>query len=174
MESISFGEFARHVKTLLLLRHAKSSWEDRSLSDHDRPLNERGERDAPRMGRLLRDENRWPDLILSSTATRARRTTQLLIEAVDRETEVRYLSKLYLAEPEDYVEAVRRVGGEADSVLLVGHNPGLEMLVQRLTGEWHRLPTAALVCVTLPIDTWKDLEASDGRLAGLWLPRKQE
>lgn len=162
------------MKTLLILRHAKSSWEDRSLSDHDRPLNHRGEQDAPRIGRLLRDEGLWPDLILSSTATRARRTTELLLEAADREPEVRYLSELYLAEPEDYLEAVRRVGGEADSVLLVGHNPGLEMLVQRLTGEWHRLPTAALAHITLPIDAWKALEAAGGELADLWLPRELE
>lgn len=162
------------MRTLLILRHAKSSWEDRTLSDHDRPLNERGERDAPRMGRLLHDDNLWPDLILCSTATRARRTTELLLQADDHETEVRYLSKLYLAEPEDYVDVVRRVGGEAESVLLVGHNPGLEMLVQLLTGDWHRLPTAALACVTLPIDVWKALESGGGELAGLWLPRELE
>lgn len=172
------------MKTLLLLRHAKSSWEDRSLSDHDRPLNPRGERDAPRMGQLLRDEGLWPDLILCSTARRTRRTARLLLASADddsepdtpdEETEIRYLSELYLAEPEDYLAAVRRAGGEAKSVLVLGHNPGLEMLVQHLTGEWHRLPTAALARVDVPIDAWReleDLEAGGGTLAGLWRPKE--
>lgn len=173
------------MKTLLLLRHAKSSWEDRSLSDHDRPLNPRGERDAPRMGRLLRDEGSWPDLVLCSTARRARRTARLLLARADDDapdddtpddaTDIRYLSELYLAEPEDYLAAVRRAGGEAKSVLVVGHNPGLEMLLQRLTGEWHRLPTAALARVELAIDSWgelEDLEEGRGALAGLWLPKE--
>jgi len=168
------------MKTLLLLRHAKSSWEDRSLSDHDRPLNERGERDAPRMGQLLRDEGLWPDLILSSTARRARRTAELMVAdpddgTSDDDTEIRYLSELYLADPEDCLAAVRRVGGEAQCVLVVGHNPGLEMLLQSLTDEWHRLPTAALARIDLPIDIWKDLEdlePGSGVLAGLWRPKE--
>lgn len=168
------------MKTLLLLRHAKSSWEDRSLSDHDRPLNERGERDAPRMGRLLREEDLWPDLILSSTARRARRTTELLFadpdeDTPDGDTEVRYLSELYMADPEDCLATVRRVGGEARSVLVVGHNPGLEMLLQSLIDEWHRLPTAAVARIDLPVDTWKDLEELEpggGVLTGLWRPKE--
>jgi phosphohistidine phosphatase len=170
------------MKTLLLLRHAKSSWEDRSLSDHDRPLNERGERDAPRMGRRLRDQGVWPDLIFSSTARRARRTAELLLASPDEntpdedtpggDTEIRYLSELYLAEPEEYLAAVRRAGGEAESVLVVGHNPGLEMLLQSLTGEWHRLPTAALARIDLPIEAWTDLEPGGGELAGLWRPKE--
>lgn len=163
------------MKKLLLLRHAKSSWEDRSLSDHDRPLNERGERDAPRMGRLLRDEGLWPDLILSSTARRARRTAELLLtdresDTSEDDTEIRYLSELYLADPEDYLGAVRRVAGQAESVLVVGHNPGLEMLLQSLTDAWHRLPTAAIARIDLPIDAWTDLTPGKGVLAGLWRP----
>jgi len=132
------------------------------------------------MGRLLRDEGLWPDLVLSSTARRARRTTGLLLadpdeDTPDGDTEVRYLSELYLADPEDYLAAVRRVGGEAQPVLVVGHNPGLEMLLQGLTDEWHRLPTAALARIDLPIETWKDLEdleAGSGVLAGLWRPKE--
>lgn len=165
------------MKTLLLLRHAKSSWEDRSLSDHDRPLNERGKRDASRMAQLLRDEGLWPERILSSTARRARRTAELLLADPEEDTsgddtEVRYLSELYMADPEDYLGAVRRVGGQAESVLVVGHNPGLEMLLQSLIGEWHRLPTAALARIDLPIDTWTDLEPGGGVLAGLWRPKE--
>jgi len=160
------------MKTLLILRHAKSSWDDTTLSDHDRPLNERGEQDAPRMGQLLNDEDLWPDLILTSTATRAATTAELVIDGQGFEGELRYLSELYLAGPEDYLDCLRRIGGKANCVMVVGHNPGLEMLVQMMSGHWRRMPTAALACVALPIDDWKDIEPGVGELAGIWLPKE--
>lgn len=160
------------MKTLLILRHAKSSWDDSSLSDHDRPLNKRGKLAAHRMGRLLDDENLWPDLILSSTAERAATTTQRLVdaggEAGSFAGEICYLHELYGAGPHDLIEAVRESGGDAGSVMVVAHNPGLEDLVQQMTGEYYRLPTAALVRIFVPIDHWHDLEADGGTLAGIW------
>ena len=90
------------MKTLLILRHAKSDWETPDVADHDRPLNGRGKRDAPRMGRLLRDENLVPDLIISSTAKRARKTAKLVAEASGYEGEIRLAETLYLAGPEAY------------------------------------------------------------------------
>ncbi len=160
------------VKTLLILRHAKSSWDDDSLSDHDRPLNKRGKRAAHRMGRLLDEENLWPDLILSSTAERAATTTQRVTEAGGFAGEVYYIRELYGAGPQDLIEAVRELGDEAGSVMIVAHNPGLEDLVHQMTGENHRLPTAALVRILVPIENWGDLEADGGTLAGIWLPRE--
>jgi phosphohistidine phosphatase len=164
------------MKTLLILRHAKSSWDDVSLSDHDRPLTGRGRRAAHRMGRLLDDEALWPDLILSSTAERAATTTQRLVDAGGLAGgfagEIHYLRELYFAGPHDYIEAVRELGGETGSVMVVGHNPGLENLVQELTAHWERLPTAALVRILVPIDRWHDLEAGNGTLAGVWRPKE--
>ena len=160
------------MKTLLVLRHAKSSWDDRSLSDHDRPLNPRGHRDAPRMGELLDDEGIWPDLILSSTANRAATTAQLLTGGQSFTGEIRYLSELYLAGPDDYIDTIRRLAGDADSVMVVGHNPGLELIVQMMTGAWERMPTAALARIEIPIDDWRDLEAGGGELAGIWRPKE--
>lgn len=160
------------MKTLLILRHAKSSWDDESLSDHDRPLNKRGKRAAHRMGRLLEEEALWPDLILSSTAERAATTTLRVVDAGGFGGDILYLRELYHAGPGDYIEAVRELGGEAGCVMVVGHNPGLESLVQTMTGEWHTLPTAALVRVTIPIDDWADLEAGGGELAGIWRPKE--
>lgn len=162
----------RQLKTLFILRHAKSSWDDDSLSDHDRPLNKRGKRAAHRMGRLLDEENLWPDLILSSTAERAATTTQRVTEAGGFAGEIGYLHELYGAGPHDLVDIVRELGGEAGSVMIVAHNPGLEDLVHQMTGEYQRLPTAALVRILLPIDHWRDLEADGGTLAGIWRPKE--
>lgn len=160
------------MKTLLILRHAKSSWEDESLADHDRPLNKRGKRAAHRMGRLLEEEALWPDLILCSTAERATTTVQHVTEAGGFMGQTYYLRELYGAPPSGYIDAVSTLGDEADCVMVVGHNPGLAMLVEELTGEWHRIPTATLVSVTFDIEDWSDLESAEGQLAGLWRPKE--
>jgi len=161
------------VKTLLILRHAKSSWQQPGQDDHDRPLNDRGKRDAPRMGRLLADEDRVPDLILSSTARRARRTAEIVAEACGYDGEIVLCRDFYDAEPEAYLEAVRARGGSAERVMVVGHNPILEMLVEHLTGRAETMPTAALAEVALPIDGWEALdEETRGRLVRVWRPRE--
>jgi phosphohistidine phosphatase len=165
------------MKTLLILRHAKSSWKDDALPDHDRPLNKRGKADAPRMGKLLRDEDLVPDLILSSDARRARATAELAAEESHFEGEITFLRDLYAAEPEAYLDALAQMGGEAACVMVVGHNPGLEELLQELTGEYQPLPTAALAQVSLPLDRWSDLSAEpeaagvQGKLVNLWNPK---
>lgn len=162
------------MKTLLILRHAKSSWGDARLSDHERPLNARGAQDAPTMGRLLRQEELAPDLILSSSARRAVDTAQLVAESCGYEDEIFVLRTLYHGAPEDFMEAVHEHGGEADVILVVGHNPGLEELVEELTGEDEIMPTAALAHVSLAINSWAqlDLDGAQGRLQNLWRPKE--
>ena len=161
------------MKSLLVLRHAKSSWKRSELSDHDRPLNRRGKRDAPRMGRLIRDSDLVPDLILSSSAVRARNTALAIAEACGHACEVRVLRELYLAEPEDYALLLEKLPDSRSSAMVVGHNPGLEELVEALSGEHQVLPTAALAWIDLPIERWSEL-ALDGssRLRQAWLPRE--
>ncbi|MCA9071607.1 MAG: histidine phosphatase family protein, partial [Planctomycetaceae bacterium] len=95
------------MKTLFLMRHAKSSWKDESLPDHDRPLNKRGKRDAPRMGQLLLEQGVHPDRWLSSTALRARRTAELLAETLQFAGEIEFRSELYHAEPEQFLSVIR-------------------------------------------------------------------
>lgn len=161
------------MKTLLVLRHAKSSWADASLADHDRPLKKRGRRDAPRMGELIRDEGLTPDLIVSSTAKRARQTAAPVAEACGYEGEVQFTRDLYHADPEEIVQVLRPLPDEAERVLIVGHNPGLEDLVEALTDGYERMPTAALAQIELPIERWADLrEDTEGELIALWLPRE--
>ena len=161
------------MKTLLILRHAKSSWRELGLSDHDRPLNKRGKRDAPRIGSLLSREDLLPDLIISSTAVRARKTAQLVMEASGYDGELRLEGDLYAAEPQAYVDILQALPDEIGRVMVVGHNPGLEELLEQLTGDAESLPTAALAQVSLNLEAWQDLdEDTQASLIHLWLPRQ--
>jgi phosphohistidine phosphatase len=175
LETLAQGENA--MKTLLILRHAKSSWKDETLPDFDRPLNKRGQEDAPRMGKLLHDQGLVPDLILGSDARRAVATAQLAAEEAHYEGEIIFLNDLYAAEPEAYLAALAGQGGEAACVMVVGHNPGLEELLEQLTGEYQPLPTAALAQVSLPIEHWSELDPSaeneiaQGKLVNIWRPK---
>jgi phosphohistidine phosphatase len=161
------------VKTLLILRHAKSDWGDPGLDDHDRPLNKRGKRDALRVGRLLREEDLVPDLVLTSTATRAARTARRVARAAAFAGKTRPTSALYLAGPRAYLKVLRALPDSYGRVLVVGHNPGLEELVAHLTGEPVAMPTAALARVTLPLERWHDLtDVTRGTLEQVWRPRE--
>ena len=161
------------MKTLLILRHAKSSWQNPDLSDHDRPLNKRGLNDAHRMGKLLYDEDLLPDLILCSSAKRAQKTAELLIEASGYTGEFQVSRDLYAHYSEAYLMILSEMDNVYQSIMIVGHNPGLEELLNTLTGEWHRMPTASLAEVALPIDDWSILDDEiDGVLVNLWRPKE--
>ncbi len=161
------------MKTLLILRHAKSSWSDASLSDHDRPLNKRGKGDAPKMGSLLRAEELTPDLIISSSAKRAIRTAEGVAETCGFDGQIIATRDLYHADPESYFEVLRLLGERNAVVMVVGHNPGMEELLESLTGEWVRMPTAALAEVRMNTDDWSSVsDGTSGELANLWLPRE--
>ncbi len=161
------------MKTLLVLRHAKSSWSDPTLDDHERPLNTRGRRDGPRMGKLVREYGLIPDVVISSNAMRARMTAEAVVEAARYAGEILLDQRLYMAGPTDILSLLRTVGEKAETVMIVGHNPGLEELVAQLTGERQDLPTAALARIGLPIDRWRDLKLSTrGTLLGHWRPKE--
>lgn len=161
------------MKTLLLLRHAKSSWDNDRLSDFERPLNNRGREDAPRMGRMLSGLGLTPDLIISSTAKRAATTAELVALSSSCDGDIRYTDALYLAEADEYLAVARRVADNVATLMLVGHNPGLEELVGRLSGHDERMPTAALAAFRLPIDTWRELGRKEPyELIGVWRPKE--
>ncbi len=160
------------MKTLLLLRHAKSSWKDTSVKDFDRPLNQRGLKAAPAIGRLMRKRKLQPELVLSSPAERARQTTQLVLEAAGLKTEVRYDERIYEASAARLFEIVSQIDEEAGMVMMVGHNPGFEELLEALTGEARSLSTAALACIELDIERWNKVKAGENQLA--WLVRPKE
>jgi phosphohistidine phosphatase len=161
------------MKTLLILRHAKSSWDNANLTDHQRPLNDRGKTDAPRMGRVLRDHDLTPDLIIASSAERALATAELVALACDYENDIKVTRHLYLAGPEDYLEVLQRVDNRYQRVMVVGHNPGMEELVEELTGQSVTMPTAALAHVTFALDDWRALtDETPATLENVWLPKE--
>jgi phosphohistidine phosphatase len=161
------------MKTLLLLRHAKSSWKHDDLDDHDRPLNKRGKRDAPKMGELLAAEKLLPDLIVSSTARRARMTTEQLIDHSGYRGETRLIRELYHADRAGLVQLVACLPDHSARVLLVGHNPTFEEFLEQVTGAYLPFTTAALAVVELPIETWSGFSADTrGQLLKAWQPRE--
>ena len=161
------------MKTLLVLRHAKSSWKEDSLPDRERPLNKRGREDAPKMGALLRKQDLLPDLVLSSPARRARSTAELVIEESGYDGEVEFRETLYSFESGSYLKALSELADTCQRVLVVGHNPAMEELVEALTGEYLPMPTAALAQIELPIEHWSELaKRRSGRLVNLWRPKE--
>jgi len=160
------------MKTLLILRHAKSSWKHPGLADHDRPLNKRGQESAPRMGQLLYEEDLVPEVILCSTARRAVDTANLLAEACGFDGETIRSHTLYPGWPDDYLNLLRSLTDEIEIAMVIGHNPGLEALLELLTDESEHLPTAAIALIRLPISRWSDLkDETEGDLQAIWRPR---
>ena len=165
------------MKTLILMRHAKSSREDPRLPDHDRPLNKRGKLDAPRMGGLLRMHGLTPDLIISSSAARALATAEAVGDACNyTDTDgVRVAPDLYPGDPPDYVRVLREIPEGFHRVLIVAHNPGIETFLSELVERDEILPTAAVAIVQLPIERWKDFTGkAHGVLTAVWRPGEIE
>lgn len=163
------------MKTLLLMRHAKSSWKDSDQDDYDRTLNKRGKRDAPRMGQLLKDEQLLPDLVLASSAKRCRKTAEHVIHESGYRGETRFVAELYEADADRIAAVLESLPDHALRLLVIAHNPGLETFVEQLTGEYTPLTTAALAHVELPIELWSELAAvRSAKLVKLWQPRELE
>ncbi|VAX40637.1 phosphoglycerate mutase family domain protein [hydrothermal vent metagenome] len=162
----------KQFKHLLIMRHAKSSWKKSGTNDHDRPLNKRGKRDAPRMGELLIEKKRVPELILSSTATRARSTASLVAEGADYDGVVELDDNLYHPSVSNCIEVLRKLYYNYASILLVAHNPGMEELLLHFTGQYHFFPTATIAFVKLPLSSWRDLTMqTKGKLKNIWKPK---
>jgi phosphohistidine phosphatase len=125
------------------------------------------------MGELVREYGLMPDVVISSDAVRARLTAVAVVEAARYAGEILLDQRLYMASPADILSLLRTVPEKAETVMIVGHNPGLEELVAQLTGERQDLPTAALAQIALPIDRWRDLTLSTrGTLVGHWRPKE--
>jgi len=167
------------LRRLVVLRHAKSAW-PRGVDDHERPLGPRGLRDAPAAGRALAAADCLPDLALCSTAERARRTWELAASQWGTPPPVRHDPRLYGAEVPELLAVVREVPPEVGTLLLVGHNPGLEELVLELAGDGlddalddvrTKFPTSAIAVLAWHGDSWHDLAAGTALLTGMIVPR---
>ena len=158
------------VKSLLLMRHAKSDWADSDLSDFDRPLNKRGRSDAPRMAALLNRGAGFPDFVLSSPAHRARQTAELIL-AGGGGPSLRLDDRLYLADPSTLTLTLRDAEDDCASGLVIAHNPGMEEWAMDLCGCHLRFPTAAVACLQLDINRWADTVTGCGQLYWFVTPR---
>lgn len=157
------------VVQLILMRHAKSSWADDSLNDHDRPLNVRGTTAAPVMAKWLAAHHLYPDQILTSSARRTCETAEIIANSLnfksksqknkerdDKASEIKVVPELYLASPQTILRAIQANASEmAKTVLVLGHNPGMEVLVSSLSNDFTEMPTASLAVFTTPEKNWK-------------------
>ena len=151
------------MKTLYLLRHAKSSWSFDELSDQERPLNERGREDAPHMGQALAKRNIRPDVIVSSSAVRALTTAALVAREINYPHEKIVVEPaIYPADADDLIAIIRALPDTAASALLVGHNPTFTTAANRLSPtSFNDLPTAALVCLRFQCEQWEEVSRAN-------------
>ena len=166
------------MKHLTLLRHGKSDRDARYRTDYDRPLKERGRRDAPQMGEYLASLDLVPDLIVSSPAERARMTAELFAEGAGYDEAIDWDEGIYAASAAELMAILRRQPDDADHVLFVGHNPGFEDLTSALAGIGQRgatygvrIPTASAVHIALDVARWKDVRPGCGELLWLMTPK---
>lgn len=162
------------MKTLYLLRHAKSSWENPSLSDFDRPLNERGLLAAPLTGFEMLKRKLVPQMILSSPAVRALETAELVVKAGEFGSSIVVNDRIYEASPRCLLEVISKIDDERNPAMIVGHNPGMEGLIRILTGAVEPMPTAALAVLDLDIERWQDAMDGCGKTREVLRPRDIE
>jgi phosphohistidine phosphatase len=159
-------------KTLLVLRHAKSNWNDNSLTDHERPLNKRGRNQGSKMGKLLKELDLIPDYILSSTAKRAIDTSELIVEFSGFKGKINSDSSLYHQTSEQYIKVLADIPDIYSKVLIVGHNPSIENLIEKLTNRIELMKTCYLARIDINIKSWKDItsERDKSVLIDIWRP----
>jgi len=167
-------DITEDMKTLYLLRHAKSSWKDENLLDIERPLNRRGRKACEIVGGFLKKEKIIPDLVLSSSAVRARQTAEIVIESAKLSTELRFDERIYEAGPNRLLDVVRQIEKSKKSVLLVGHNPGLEEFLDLLTGTTESMPTGTISKVVLSASNWAGTGDQGGTLEWILKPKHSQ
>lgn len=160
------------MKTLFLMRHAKSSWKDETLPDFGRPLNRRGKRAAETMGKYFKTKAIAPELIVCSPAVRARETLELVTKAAKWSTEVRYDQRIYEASGMRLAEVVSQIDNDRKVAMLVGHNPGMEELLFLLTGERVTIPTGTVAKIEVKANRWAN--AADKRATLEWVVKPRE
>jgi len=163
------------MRTLTIIRHAKSSWEQEGLSDFERPLNDRGRRDAPVMAARLKKDAAQPDLLVSSPALRAITTARVFADVLGIPTEsIQLQAKIYDASLSTLLNVVQSLDDQYPHIALFGHNPGLSQLAQRLAeGDIDELPTCAIVQISLPAKHWRNAGSEIGTLRYSSWPKDQ-
>lgn len=161
-------------KTLYLIRHAKSSWDDPSLRDHDRPLNKRGKRDAPFMAKKLKEKNIIPDLIISSTAERAIEFANILAEELDyKKKNIKAEKDMYMAGESEMLKILQDVDDRYKTVFMIGHNPYITSFAGRMSGHAvDNIPTSGVFGISFDVDKWSDIKIGKGSFISFDYPKK--
>lgn len=163
------------MKTLYVIRHAKSSWDDPTLSDFDRPLNNRGKKDAPEMGKRLKQRKVLPDLFLSSPAERARTTCYAIAEELGYpESKIKTDKNLYHAEDAEILRIIQSLDNKYACVWIFGHNPGLTDFVNLLADAGiDNIPTCGVVACSLNVQSWDEVSRKKGVVTFFDFPKKK-
>ncbi|MGI9449730.1 MAG: SixA phosphatase family protein [Geminicoccaceae bacterium] len=173
------------MRRLMLLRHAKSSWDHMDLDDVDRPLAPRGRAAAPLLGRYISHENLQPDLVLCSSASRTRQTWELVSAEWDRSDKARLprfeiRPSLYLAGYAEMLSMIQRIDGDIVNVMIIGHNPGMSQLAMHLVAQGDprglkemskKFPTAALAVIQFSAESWSSIKPGQGKLESFVRPK---
>ncbi len=164
------------MKKLYLIRHAKSSWENHLLPDFDRPLSDRGKRDAPKIGEVLRTKSIKPDLIISSGAKRAITTAKILSAELNYPHEsIVEDSSIYEATTQTLLNVINKIDDKNELLFLIGHNPTFTVLANLLGNKFiDNMPTCAVAELELDVNSWKDVSTDCGKLVGFEYPKKYD
>lgn len=164
------------MKTLYIVRHAKSSWDHPKLGDIDRPLNNRGKKNAPEMGRRLAKRQIKPGMIMASPAKRARATAKMIAPELGiPSAAVQYNDLLYHGSISDILQAIRNTDDSMEDLMIFGHNPGFTTLANFLTGaDIDNIPTCGIVAINFPIEYWNEVEKVKGTLLFFDYPKKTQ
>ena len=164
------------MKTLLVVRHAKSSWANPGQKDFDRPLNERGKNDAPKMAEILLAEGVKIDAFVSSPANRAKQTCEAFVTTYDRKKdEIIFVDKLYHAPAHVYYEAISEGKNKYDRIAIFGHNPGITDFVNSLHAQDHsvEMPTCAIFAVKADVEKWENFEGAKKKFLFYKYPKQE-
>jgi phosphohistidine phosphatase len=160
------------MRILYLLRHAKSSWNEPSLRDFDRPLKKRGREAAERTGMRLAEEKLNNPIVICSPAVRTRETAEIVLKSANLQVEQRFDERIYDASLRELVQVVSEIPDEKEAAIMIGHNPGFEELLAFLNGEQRRMPTCALAKIKFGDVSWKDVRAGEGSLEWFIAPKE--
>ena len=160
------------MKTILFGRHAKSSWEDFSLKDHDRPLKKRGNKDASIIGEKLVELGYIPELIISSSAVRAQKTAEIYAGKLNG-IKIDFVEELYLAPVHAFINLANNVSNKYQTIMMIAHNPALTELANIFSGSFIKnVPTSGILKVDFDVNSWRDINTYDGKLIDFLYPKK--
>lgn len=160
------------MKKLYIIRHAKSSWKDFTLSDFDRPLNKRGKLNAPFMGKVLKDKKIKPDIIISSPALRAKTTAKAIAKEISFSKNIIFDKNIYETSIDIVHNIIVNINDENSILFLVGHNPTLNMLAESYVGFYENISTSGVVEIEFNCDSWKDISIKNGKLISFDYPKR--